>query len=74
MAPMGRTLVILGIFITLFGVVLLAADKLHLPLGHLPGDIAHHGKNVSVYFPLGTCLLLSLIVSVVLYVSGRFRG
>ncbi|HEY0564550.1 MAG TPA: DUF2905 domain-containing protein [Terriglobales bacterium] len=71
---MGRILVLLGMFITLFGVVLLLADRFHLPLGHLPGDISHHGKNVSVYFPLGTSLLLSLILSLVLYVIGRFRG
>ena len=74
MAPLGRTLIALGIFITLFGVVLLVAERLHFPLGHLPGDISQQGKNVSVYFPLGTCLLLSLILSLVLYLIGRFRG
>jgi hypothetical protein len=44
-----------------------------LPLGRLPGDIAYKGKNVSVYFPLGTSILISVVLTVILYLLSRFR-
>jgi hypothetical protein len=44
-----------------------------LPLGRLPGDIFYRGKNATFYFPLATSLLLSVVLSFVLYVIGRFR-
>jgi hypothetical protein len=53
------------------GMVLL--DRTGLPLGRLPGDIVYRGKNTTFYFPLATSLLLSLVLSFVLYVIGRFR-
>ena len=42
-------------------------------LGRLPGDIVYKGKNSTFYFPLATCLLLSIVLSVVMYLIGRFR-
>jgi Protein of unknown function (DUF2905) len=55
------------------GLVFLLASRWNLPLGRLPGDFSHEGKNVRVYFPLGTSLLLSVIISLILYLIGRFR-
>ena len=46
---------------------------LGLPLGRLPGDISYKGKNVSFYFPLGTSIVISVVLSVVLYLLSRFR-
>ena len=55
------------------GLVLILAGKIHLPLGRLPGDIIYRGKNTTFYFPLATSILLSALLSVVLYLVGRFR-
>jgi hypothetical protein len=49
------------------------AGRLGLPLGRLPGDIAYRGKHVSVYFPIGTGILLSVVLSVILYLISHFR-
>lgn len=71
---------VLGKFLLTFGVVLIVLGGLlmvfgRIPgLGHLPGDIAIEGKRFRVYFPLTTCLLLSLLASLVLYLVGMFRG
>ena len=55
------------------GVVLIFAGKMHLPIGRLPGDIVYRGKHTAFYFPLVTCLLLSVILSLVLYFVNRIK-
>lgn len=65
--PIGRFLIITGAAIILLGVAFLFFEKIPL-LGRLPGDIAFKKKNFSFYFPLGTSILLSIIVSVILYI------
>jgi hypothetical protein len=67
---MGRTLIILGLVLVLVGVVVSLAPKVPW-LGHLPGDIVIKGERYSFYFPLTTCILLSLILSLVLYLFRR---
>jgi len=73
MQGLGRLLIVAGVFIFILGVCVLLAQKLGLPLGRLPGDISWKGKHTSVYFPLATCLLLSVILSLVLYVLNHLR-
>jgi hypothetical protein len=73
MPGLGRSLIVLGGLLILAGFCVVVLGRLHLPLGRLPGDIHWRGKNSSVYFPLTTCLLLSAIASLVLYVIGRLR-
>ncbi len=73
MNELGKTLLGLGLLIALLGAVLLLAGRAGLPLGRLPGDIAYKGKNFSFYFPLGTCILLSILLSAILYLISRFR-
>lgn len=73
MSDLGKLLVGLGLVIALAGVVLLVAGSVGLPLGRLPGDIAYKGKHVSVYFPLGTSILISVVLSVVLYLLLRMH-
>ena len=73
MQGLGRLLIFVGIVIAIVGACLLLAHKLGLPLGRLPGDIAWKGKHTSVYFPLATCLLLSVLLSLVLYVVNHLR-
>jgi len=73
MQELGRLLIYVGLFIVILGVCVLLTQKLGIPLGHLPGDIAWKGKRTSIYFPLATCLLLSVVLSLVLYVLNHFR-
>ncbi len=47
--------------------------KVNLPIGRLPGDIVYRGKNTTFYFPLMTSILLSVILSLVLYVVNRMH-
>ena len=71
MVDLGKLLLIVGGLIVLAGLVLLAAGKLHLPLGRLPGDIVYRGRNTTFYFPIVTCLLLSVILSLILWLVNR---
>ncbi len=69
----GRLLIFAGLFLVCLGAVFVALEKLNVPLGRLPGDIAWQGKRTSFYFPVVTCLLLSLAGSLILWIAGRFR-
>jgi len=66
-------LVLLGSLILGLGLLLLLAGRLNLPFGRLPGDIVWRGKNTTFYFPLMTSIVLSILLSLVLYVVGRLR-
>ncbi len=73
MAEFGKSLVLLGIVLVVTGLGLILLGRSHLPIGRLPGDIFYRGKNTTVYFPLATSLLLSVALSIVLYLINRFR-
>lgn len=73
LTELGKALLAIGLFLALIGGLLLLAGRLGLPLGRLPGDFAYRGKNVSVFFPLGTSILISVILSLILYLIARFR-
>jgi Protein of unknown function (DUF2905) len=73
MSDLGKLLVGVGLVIALAGVVLLVAGRVGRPLGRLPGDMVYKGKHVSVYFPLGTSILISVVLSVVLYLLSRMH-
>lgn len=65
--PLGRTLIILGIVLLALGVLIVLAGRLNLPfLGRLPGDLLWRRDGVTVYFPLVSCLLASLVLTVLL--------
>ncbi|HEX4771448.1 MAG TPA: DUF2905 domain-containing protein [Bryobacteraceae bacterium] len=70
---LGRLLVVVGLLITACGLMLLLAGRLNLPLGRLPGDVVWKGKNTTVYFPWVTCLLLSVLGTIVMWLLSR-RG
>jgi hypothetical protein len=73
MNDLGRLLIGLGLFLLVAGGVLLLLGRTGVPLGKLPGDISYRGKNFSFYFPFGTSILLSVLLSVVFYFLSRFR-
>jgi hypothetical protein len=70
---LGKLLLVVGGVIILVGLVLLVGGRLNLPLGRLPGDFTYRGKNTVVYFPLATSILLSIVISLILYLISRFR-
>ena len=70
--PLGRALIFFGVILTGFGLVLLLAPKIPW-LGRLPGDIIVQRERFSFYFPLASCLLASVLLSVLLWLVGRFR-
>ena len=73
MGDLGRILIFIGGLLLVFGIILVFGAKLNLPIGRLPGDIVYRGKNATFYFPLVTSILLSVILSLVLYVVSRMR-
>jgi hypothetical protein len=73
MTDLGKLLIVLGAIIVMAGLVLLLLGRTHLPLGRLPGDILYRGKHTTFYFPLATSLLVSVVLSLVLYVISRLR-
>jgi Protein of unknown function (DUF2905) len=73
MGEIGRILIFCGAVLLVIGVAILLLGRTNLPIGRLPGDIFYRGKNTTFYFPLATSILLSLVLSIVLYVISRFR-
>jgi Protein of unknown function (DUF2905) len=73
MNELGKLLLGIGLLLVLIGGLVLLAGRLGLPLGRLPGDFSYRGKNVSVFFPLGTSILMSVVLSVLFYLITRFR-
>ena len=67
----GRVLIVSGVVLVLLGLLVNLAGRLPFRLGRLPGDIYVHGKNTSFYFPLTTCILLSLIFTLVIWIFRR---
>jgi Protein of unknown function (DUF2905) len=73
MNELGKALLGLGLLLVVVGAAIMLAGRIGLHLGRLPGDIAYKGKNISVYFPLGTSILISIVLSGILYIVSRFR-
>jgi hypothetical protein len=73
MNELGKALLGLGLLIACIGAIVLIAGRAGLPLGRLPGDFAYRGRRVSFYFPLGTSILFSIVLSALLYFISRFR-
>ncbi len=73
MAEFGKLLIFFGVLLVGAGIVLLLLGRTHLPVGRLPGDFLYRGKHTTIYFPLATSLILSVVLSVVVYLLGRFR-
>jgi hypothetical protein len=69
----GKMLVFFGILLAAIGVVLVLLGRTNLPIGRLPGDLIYRGKHTTFYFPLATSIVLSVVLTVVLYLIGRIR-
>ena len=73
MQDLGKMLLGLGLLLAVIGAAILLASRVGLPLGRLPGDFSYKGKNVTFYFPLGTSILISIVLSAILYLVSRLR-
>jgi hypothetical protein len=73
MSDLGRILIFLGLVLVVAGLLVLGLTRLHLPLGRLPGDLSWRGRGWSVSFPLATSILLSVLLSLLLWAISRFR-
>jgi ribose/xylose/arabinose/galactoside ABC-type transport system permease subunit len=67
----GRTFVVLGVVLIAGGLLFLYSDRLPFRLGRLPGDIAWEGEKGSFYFPITTCILCSIVLSVIFWAVSR---
>ena len=67
----GRMIVILGLILVGVGLLVMLGERLPFRLGRLPGDIRIRGKNSVFYFPLATCALLSVVLSLVIWLFNR---
>jgi Protein of unknown function (DUF2905) len=66
-------LVLFGLLVAVAGLVFILMGRTHLPNGRLPGDIVYRSKHATFYFPLATSILLSVVLTLVLWVIGRIR-
>jgi hypothetical protein len=72
-ADLGKLLVFVGGTVVIVGLVLVLLGRTNLPMGRLPGDVVYRGKNTTFYFPLATSIVISVVLSILLYVIGRLR-
>ena len=71
MGDLGRWLIGLGLLIAAIGAAILLVGKTGLPIGRLPGDFTWRGRNTTVYFPLATCIIVSVILSLIFWIISR---
>ncbi len=68
---LGKVLIVIGLVLAVIGLILTLGGKIPL-IGRLPGDFVYRGKNITFYFPLATSIVVSIVLSVILYFL--FRG
>ncbi len=66
-------LLMLGAALVVIGGLVMLLGRAGLPLGRLPGDLVYRGKNTTFYFPLASSILISVVLSIVLFVVGRMK-
>jgi hypothetical protein len=70
---LGRTLLFIGAIILFIGALFYFGAKLPFRLGRLPGDIVHRGEHSTFYFPLVSCIVISVAISLILWLINQFR-
>ena len=68
---LGRILIVFGLILLVFGVLISIGERLPIRFGRLPGDVVIRGKNSAFYFPIVTSLLLSIVLSLVVWLLNR---
>lgn len=68
---MGRLLIGAGMLLVIVGLLVVLGERVGIRLGHLPGDIRIEGRHGSFYFPITTCVLISVVLSLIAWLFGR---
>jgi hypothetical protein len=69
----GRLLIIIGVALVVVGGTLMLLGRTGVPLGRLPGDILYQGKSTTFYFPLASSILISVVLSIILFLIARMK-
>jgi hypothetical protein len=69
----GKTLLVIGVVLVGVGVLLLSGAKLPYRIGRLPGDIVIQGRNGNFYFPIVTCIVVSVLFTLLMWILNLFR-
>jgi hypothetical protein len=69
----GKTLLVIGVVLVGVGVLLLSGARLPYRIGRLPGDIVIQGRNGSFYFPIVTCIVVSVLFTLLMWILNLFR-
>lgn len=72
MIEIGKSIIFVGFIIVLIGIILTFSDKLPFSLGKLPGDIIYKKENSTFYFPITTSIIISIVLSVIFALFGKF--
>jgi len=72
MNSLGKVLLGAGGLLILVGLIVVLAGRMNIPLGRLPGDISYRGKNTAFFFPITTCIILSIVLSFVMWLVNKF--
>jgi hypothetical protein len=70
---LGKLLLVAGIVLAAAGALLMSGSKLPFRLGRLPGDIVVQGRNSSFYFPIVTCIVVSVVLTLLMWIVNSFR-
>jgi len=70
---LGKLIIVLGAVLVGIGLLFVLLSRTGLPIGRLPGDILYRRRNFSLYFPLTTSILLSIVLSLVFYILSRMH-
>ena len=73
MNQIGKMLIAAGLLLAALGVCLIAAGKLNIPFGKLPGDITYQKKNITVFAPFGTMIVVSVILTLIMNFLSRWK-
>jgi Protein of unknown function (DUF2905) len=73
MFGIGRLLILIGLLLVVVGLVVLALGRFNIPLGRLPGDMTWRGRGWTVSFPLATSVLLSVLLTLILWIINRLH-
>jgi Protein of unknown function (DUF2905) len=69
----GKMLLLLGVLLAAVGAFLMLGPKLPFRLGRLPGDVVYQGRHTTFYFPIVTCIVLSVLITLISWLVGQFR-
>lgn len=70
---LGKLLLVIGVILVAIGALMVSGVKMPFRLGHLPGDIAYQGRHGSFYFPIVTCIVVSVVLTLIFWIINAIR-